>query len=378
MTGCMGIGRTALRIGAVLLTVCGLAGCVGSAGDSDGSGGAPAGQEPIPSAVGTPLASPIGEATPVVEPLEAAPPAGDRPAPGGPVTCPEADTTVNDAAELESALAGAQPGHTIHLANGTYSGEFLAARPGTEQDPIFLCGSSEAVLEGHGVKEGYVLHLKGASHWRLVGFTVRNGKKGVVVEESQHAVIQGLTVTQIGDEAIHLRRFSSDGVVINNTISHTGLRREKFGEGVYVGTAESNWCEISDCRPDTSDRTLVQGNTISATTAESVDIKEGTTGGRVIGNRFDGSMLSGADSWVDVKGNGWLIEGNAGHSSPTDGFQTHEILEGWGTRNRFQGNVAVVGGTGFGFHLAPVAENEVSCNNKASGAAQGLTNTACS
>src|SRR5699024_11419784 len=47
-----------------------------------------------------------------------------------------------------------------------------------------------------------------------------------------------------------------------------------------------------------------------------------------------------ADSWVDVKGNDWLIEGNTGTASPVDGFQTHEILDGWGTGNVFRGNTA--------------------------------------
>ena len=64
-----------------------------------------------------------------------------------------------------------------------------------------------------------------------------------------------------------------------NTISDTGLRRDKFGEGVYVGSAQSNWCKHSDCEPDESDRNVVEGNTIFDTGAESVDLKEGTTGG---------------------------------------------------------------------------------------------------
>ena len=139
-------------------------------------------------------------------------------------------------------------------------------------------------------------------------------------------------MTDIGDEAIHLRNFSTDNVVSDNEISRTGLRREKFGEGVYIGTAVSNWCTISNCRPDRSDRNVVVGNRIDTTTAEAVDIKEGTTGGLVEDNVFDGSALSGADSWVDVKGTAWLIQGNTGTASPRDGFQTHEILEGWGSQ----------------------------------------------
>ena len=75
----------------------------------------------------------------------------------------------------------------------------------------------------------------------------------------------------------------------------------------------SNWPQYSGGEPDRSDRNVVQHNTISATSSESIDIKEGTTGGLVIGNVMDGSGMTGADSLVDVKGNdgrvvNWAIE----------------------------------------------------------------------
>jgi hypothetical protein len=293
------------------------------------------------------------------------------------VSCPPATTTVTTAESLAAALAAARPGDVIGLADGTYRGAFVASVSGSAQRPIYLCGGRGAVLENEGPKSGYVVHLKQATHWRLVGFSVRQGQKGVMADGTVGSVIQGLTVTDIGDEAIHLRSFSTDNVVSGNVISRTGLRREKFGEGVYIGTAVSNWCTISNCRPDRSDRNVVVGNRIEGTTAEAVDIKEGTTGGLVRDNDFDGSALSGADSWVDVKGTAWLIQGNTGTHSPGDGFQTHEILEGWGARNQFRGNRATVNGPGHGFALTPVAGNTVACDNSATGAAKGLANVPC-
>jgi len=285
---------------------------------------------------------------------------------------------VSSAAELEEALSAAGPGDVIRLEPGTYSGSFVATAEGTEAEPVTLCGPADAVLDGGGTDDGYVLHLDGAAHWVLSGFSVRNGQKGVMADGVTHTVIENLDVSQIGDEAIHLRDFSTDNTVRGNTIRDTGLRKPKFGEGVYVGTAESNWCDVSDCQPDASDRNVVEGNDIAATTSESVDIKEGTTGGVVRGNSFDGSAITGADSWVDVKGNGWLIEDNSGENSPLDGYQTHEILEGWGTGNVFAGNTAAVNGAGFGYSLTPELDNVVQCSNEATGAAEGLTNVTCS
>jgi len=294
--------------------------------------------------------------------------------------CGDVTTTVTGSLDLQSALDAARPGDVIALTAVTYVGNFVMTVSGTADAPITLCGTAESILDGDSTDEGYVVHLDGASYWHLVGFTVTNGQKGVMADGTVGSVIERLTVHTIGDEGIHLRRMSTDNLVTGNSVSNTGLRRDKFGEGIYIGSAESNWGDITGGAPDTSDRNIVEDNTIWATTAEAIDIKEGTSDGVVRGNTFDGTAMTddGGDSWVDVKGNGWLIEENTGVNAPVDGFQTHEILEGWGTRNVFRGNTANVNGPGFGFSLTPQRDNEVTCDNKASAAGEGLTNVTCS
>lgn len=316
-----------------------------------------------------------GKRKPEDAPLLAdASPPGQGPLPdSSPVNCPAGTVQVSDAKGLTEALKNAAPGTSIALADGRYGGKFVTTASGTAAQPIWLCGGAGAVLDGENVRGGYVLHLNKAQHWRLVGFTVTNGQKGVMADTTVGTVIQQLTVHDIGDEAIHLRANSTDNVVLANTIRDTGKRRDKFGEGVYIGSAVSNWCTVNDCKPDRSDRNVVKGNKIGPTTSEAVDIKEGTTGGLLEGNTFDGSALSGADSWVDVKGNNWLIKGNTGSKSTTDGFQTHQILKGWGDHNLFTGNTAAVDGPGFGFALRPPEANVVTCDNKVTGAAFGTT-----
>ncbi|HEX3680271.1 MAG TPA: hypothetical protein VHU90_11165 [Galbitalea sp.] len=291
--------------------------------------------------------------------------------------CPPASVKVATAPQLRAALTHASPGDVITLANGTYTGAFTATARGSADHPIYLCGGREAVLQGRGVDSGYVLHLDGATNWRLLGFSVRNGKKGIMADGVQRVAIGGLSVSHIGDEAIHLRRASSDNLVFRNTVSSTGLREPKFGEGIYVGSAKSNWCGISNCQPDRSDRNRIVGNDISATTAEAIDIKEGTSHGEISSNRFDGSKISAADSWVDVKGNDWLIADNVGTTSPKDGFQTHEVVSGWGRGNRFSGNHAQVDGPGEGFVFEPPLNNILDCSNTVSGAAGGFANVKC-
>jgi hypothetical protein len=354
-------------LGAVLvLTMWGL---VSAASGSDERASPP--ETTVPSA--SPSAT--AEASPTPSPEENA---VTSPLPGLDTACDDPSITVDDEEGLADGIASAAPGDTIELSPGRYEGGIVATTSGTADAPITLCGPQSAVIDGGGTGKGYVVHLDGASHWRLLGFTVTNGQKGVMADTTVGSVIGGLTVQTIGDEAIHLRKFSTDNLVIGNTISDTGIRKPKFGEGVYIGTAESNWCDISDCQPDASDRNTIEGNVISATTSESIDLKEGSSDGIVRGNMFNGASITGADSWVDAKGNGYLIVSNTGVNSPMDGFQTHEILDGWGTGNIFRGNVATVNGPGFGYSLTPARDNVVECDNTATGAGEGLSNVECS
>ncbi|WP_131737868.1 NosD domain-containing protein [Actinomadura roseirufa] len=291
------------------------------------------------------------------------------PAGGGRVACPKPTVTVHNAMQLQERLNTAQPGQVIGLAPGTYTGQFSSQRSGSAGKPIFVCGTPRSVLDGGNTSKGYGFHLEGASHWRLIGFTVQRSQKGVMLDGSSGSVVQGLTVRDTGDEAVHLRRFSTGNAVQFNTISGTGRRNPRFGEGVYLGSSHNNWGALTQGQPDRSDNNLVAANRIQAT-AEAVDIKEGTSGGRLSGNVFDGSKLSGDgvnDSWVDAKGNNYVIEDNRGARTVADGFQTHEEYRGWGTGNVFRRNVIDLGGgkgVGIGLHSDG---NTVACDNKVTG-----------
>ncbi|WP_322759144.1 right-handed parallel beta-helix repeat-containing protein, partial [Frankia sp. Cr2] len=289
---------------------------------------------------------------------------------------------VSTAQQLTAALAAAQPGDLIALADGQYSGHFVANRPATAKAPITVRGSRNAVIDGGSIDSGYSFHLDNADYWRLEGFTIQSGQKGVMTDQTNGAVISGLLVRNVGDEGIHLRNFSSDNFVVGCAVSGTGRKEPGFGEGIYIGTAKSNWDKVSGGKPDNSDRNKIIGNTISGVTAEAIDIKEATSGGLLGNNTFNGSAITGdnsADSWVDVKGNDWLIEGNTGVDSPKDGIQTHVIIDGWGTGNIITGNKLNVDGPGYGVSIdkPDKTSNIVSCTNIVTAAADGLFNVPC-
>jgi hypothetical protein len=276
---------------------------------------------------------------------------------------------------LHSALSAALPGDRIELADGVYAGAFTITRSGTATKRIRLCGTRNAVLRHGDVATGRGLTMNGASYWDVHGFTVSDVKKGVVMDIGRNNVVSGLEVARTGEEAIHLRSRSTDNVVTGNYVHHTGLTDHRFGEGVYVGSPHTAWCTWTECLPDTSDRNVVSYNRFDHTSAEPIDIKEGTQFGLVEGNVFDGTGLV-ERSWVNVKGNNWLVRNNSGSISPLHGYMTEIPLPGWGTLNTFVGNTADVQGSGWGFSMRP--GNVVGCDNVVTNALGGFSNIACS
>ncbi|MFC9589767.1 right-handed parallel beta-helix repeat-containing protein [Streptomyces sp. NPDC056944] len=292
-------------------------------------------------------------------------------------TAPAAAATVevSTAAQLKAALTNARPGDTIHLADGTYTGNFKATTPGTSSARITLTGSPRAVLTAGG---GYGLHLNGASYWTVQGVTVTGGQKGIMADAANGVVIDGVTVHGLDMEGVHFRNSSRNGVLRNSRIYDTGNDGRGMGEGVYVGTAGN----LSDRSDDAQILDNVIGPDVGG---ESVDVKEGTTGARIVGNSFDGRGLTGAnfdDSWVDVKGNGVLVADNTGVNTTNNGFETHTQQSGWGCGTVFRGNRSDLTGATGAQRLAINVTNQgsgctttVYASNTVTGG-NGLTNIA--
>ncbi|MFJ4500093.1 right-handed parallel beta-helix repeat-containing protein [Streptomyces sp. NPDC088864] len=282
---------------------------------------------------------------------------------------------VADARELKAALAAAAPGQTIALADGTYAGNFKITTGGTAKAPITLTGSRAAVLTtptggGNGIQ------LTNAPYWVIEGVTVTGGQKGIMADASDHVVIDSVEVHHTTMEGIHFRTSSSYGVVRNSFIHDTGLSGNGMGEGIYVGSANT--------LTDTSDHVRILDNRIGPRVGgENIDIKEGTTGGLISGNTFDGDGLTGAnydDSWVDIKGNGYTVENNHGIHTTNDGFQTHSQAPGWGCGTVFRDNTADLTGAGgstrYAINITNYATDcpaTVTSGNRAIGAARLVT-----
>lgn len=291
--------------------------------------------------------------------------------------------------QLQQALQIAKPGDEIVVKSGTYFGNFIipSTTNGTSSQPIVLRGEGKVVLNGGTITTGYVLHLK-ANYWVIKNIELTNGLKGLMCDNANHNHIDSISVNNIGEEGIHFRNFSTHNILQNSTITNTGLKTADYGEGVYLGTAVSNWSKITGGKEDKSDSNKVINNHIGpGITAECIDVKEGSTGGIISGNYFDATGITGAnsgDSWMDVKGNGYVIENNHGFNPEgsilKDGFQVHCAVDGWGNNNVFRNNQCEVNADGYAINVTLVSSKgkvsgtKVYGTNVVNGAAKGLTN----
>ncbi|MDJ0376224.1 right-handed parallel beta-helix repeat-containing protein [Cryobacterium sp. PH31-L1] len=297
--------------------------------------------------------------------------------------CPAATTTVYTADELTAAVDRARPGTVIRMAPGTYRGQIDMHANGTASSPIWVCGSRDAVINVGGIQDNHGIQVKNSSNLVIAGMTVTNSLKGISVISGTNVTIADTRIDHIGYEGIHLRAFTTGSTVVGNTISNTGKRDSSFGEGIYIGTSENNWCAQTDCKPDRTDGTRVLSNRISLTGAQPIEVKEGTSDGVIRDNVIDGAnAMSDAEEWVKVKGNDWTIEGNRGSNSPMHGFAVNGSVDGWGLRNTFTDNSGAVNAGGYAFFIHEKgskgsSNTNVSCSNSVTRASEGFSNIAC-
>jgi hypothetical protein len=88
---------------------------------------------------------------------------------------------VHDSRELTSALAAAQPGDIITLADGVYPGVFRLNTGGAAGNPIVIRGASEegAILDGDGCISCNVLEVYGAGFVHVERLSIRNAERAI-------------------------------------------------------------------------------------------------------------------------------------------------------------------------------------------------------
>lgn len=272
---------------------------------------------------------------------------------------------VSTTTELTSATLNAKAGDTIWVASGKYElpssncqndkfvnetgrdcGRIWLGSDGTKNNPIVLAGSDPAnppEIYGTAVNSNYGIHVTG-NYVVLKNLKIHTFSKGVVFDNSVGALMEDCEVYHTGTELVHVRDSSQQVTLNRNFIHGSGFDVAQYGEGIYVGTYYKGWASSQQSDKNAGfwgesasqhrysgydwrvNDTKITCNIVKATTAENIDVKEGTVRGVVQGNMFIGDstnydgQVDHDDANIDMKGASWTVTGNYFYNSLKQGL----------------------------------------------------------
>jgi hypothetical protein len=287
----------------------------------------------------------------------------------------EREVDVATRLELMDAIAAAQPGDLIRLADGIYSiGSQLITIPisGTESAPIYLCGTRNAVLASTGAFPAAIT-LDNVSYWNFVGFTIHDFWNTIALRQSSHNALRELELYNSSSYVVVVNKASADNLIQDCWLHDSGLVDDQYAGAIVVDYDDST--STGGC-----DRTQIIGNHFGPNILSTlVEIQDANVDTLVSENYFDGTgQLAG--SWLGINGQRSTVSKNTGVKAVQHGFV---VNDGWvgpydGYDNVFIDNVADVQSTGYGFWISPsTAGNVVYCNNTVRHAEFGKSNVPC-
>ena len=237
---------------------------------------------------------------------------------------------------------------TFVNSTGRDCGLIWLGNSGTKEHPIVLVGKDPANppdIYGTTIMKDVGIHITG-DYVFLKNLRIHTFSKGVVFDNANDALLEDCEVFNTGTEIIHVRDSSQRVVLNRNLIHRSGFDIARYGEGIYVGTYHTGWASSQQSDKNAGywgsaasqhrysgydwrvDETQITCNVVKATTAENVDIKEGTRNGLIKGNMFVGdwtnTQLVGPydsdDSNIDMKGSYWKVKDNYMYNSKKIGL----------------------------------------------------------
>ncbi len=183
------------------------------------------------------------------------------------------------------AVGQSVPGDIIEMASGTYGPLEIVGRQELELRPE---ADADVRITSNSYIEGAGLQIIDSDSIKVSGLTFERLLWGIQVQGSQAIILSENRLSDIGQEAISVSLESSDVQILGNQIELTGRREgndgrfdyRTFGEGIYLGTGSTS----ADGSVDVVNNVLIDGNTISHTTAEAIDVKASVVDVRIINN----------------------------------------------------------------------------------------------
>lgn len=218
-----------------------------------------------------------------------------------------------------SAIANAQPGDRIELANGSY-GEWNilgSGLNGTATNPIVITPASGATVTFTeiDIRENcsHVWFGEFRNQSQHINFSIDGGGSGggggaclrVGWDQQRtgtyaHASVNnlkfcGIHMTHISYNPCVIKGAATDIDILNCKFSQGGLLAPWFGEHIYIGQANPA------TYPSANERILIQGNLFVNATADVIDIKNSNIQGiQVLDNYFEMATFDGTGSGFTI------------------------------------------------------------------------------
>ena len=146
---------------------------------------------------------------------------------------------------LGTALSSAQPGDTVSVGPGRYSGPVATMRAGLPGAPIVIQGRG-AALTGDGT--GRLVSVN-HSYVTIQGFDISRAGKGIWIQQADHVRIVGNTLHDLGGECIRLKYHAVANEIVANRIGPCGL--ENFDLAANHHNGEGGGSTAPRCGPRT-------------------------------------------------------------------------------------------------------------------------------
>jgi hypothetical protein len=193
-----------------------------------------------------------------------------------------ATVEVSPGDDLESTIAGLQPGDTLQLADGTYevSGRFSVDLSGTANQPIIIeadDGASPLINRANANQNIWDLNVE---YVTIRGLRFSGGSAGLRFESASNVTLENCEIFDTADVAIRMNsggRTYSDNDIIGNHIHDTA----GTGEGMYLG-CNNDGCRLVNSRIERNYVHHTNGPNVSQ--GDGIEIKEGSYGNVVRDN----------------------------------------------------------------------------------------------
>ncbi|WP_284378949.1 right-handed parallel beta-helix repeat-containing protein [Litoribrevibacter albus] len=252
---------------------------------------------------------------------------------------------LNEFLSFEDVKESLNPGDVVCFESGEYSSVHLKGVNGTKLKPIVLKSITEreAHIELSDFK-GTGIGIRESSFVVIEGFMISGGLYGIRSVDSHDLFIRNNWIESVGQEGILLtvdrcRSSSENYLIAKNKILSTGRKNSQYGEGIYVGSGKESNCGVKNV--------AIEGNSISHTTNEAIDIKYNVSDVLIKNNdisdvdlAFNGVITLSTSDFPKVDGRYQVISNRISNFSNRNGYKAVAVAVGNGSA-LISGNVVI-------------------------------------